>query len=264
MFRACSRAGQAGKDILTKVSDEIERRDVVLNTRSFNSQLSALIHCSEDIDKVFEMFNDGSSEIPESSIETLGTLLLAASKDYTNGMGRCVAIWEELVKRFVANLHCYNTLLHCIRTSGVPDHMLQPPASTLATRECKLTPANEVSLHLSSSNQVPLNIIVYISRTHVRWLEKESLDSLLSAMKSDNVIPDIRTLSILSSLLPDFAEIERLSRKFDVQLDDRISKSNQIRKTLENSNAVDKVGLYIYQRLHATCQSICLTTTGAD
>lgn len=244
MFRTCSRAGPAGKTVLDKVMDEIERRDVILNTQSFNAQLSALIHCEEAIDRVFELYHD--SEAPETSIETLGTLLLAASKDYSDGMRRCIDIWGEVVSRFTANLHCYNTLLHCVRTSGISPDLLQQPAASSKT-SAGLIPVNQVSLHLSSSNAVPLNLTVYVSRNNIRWLEKESLDNLLSAMESDSVIPDIRTLTILSSLFPDFAEIVQLSKQFSIQLDDRVTESTRLRKLLEggSNRATVKVINYI-------------------
>ena len=231
MFNACSQAKHGSIEILDKLLAEIERRDVVLNTQSFNAQLSALVHCGL-VDKAFETFS--SSKVPQS-IETFGTLLLAAAKDRQEGMVKAVTIWNELVKHFALNLYCYNTLLLIIRDSGIPNDMLQtsgtvtvfPNVDNNDSLNCHSVIAEKrVVLTLRTTDKsIPLSFRVFVSKTGIRWIDEDSLSSLLQSMKSSEIKPDIRTVSILSSLFPDFDKLLKLSREFGIEPDHRVLKS---------------------------------------
>ncbi len=231
MFSACSKLGPTSLQTINKLMEEIERREVKLNTQSFNAQLSALVHCGQ-IDKAFELFT--SESVPESSIETFGTLLLAAAKDRTNGIERCVMIWNELVKRgFNLNLYCYNTLLLCLRDGGKCDDMIQSCKNVTMLSDMNgdnsesvcVTGDKEMCLVLSENGGIDWNVRVFILRGHVRYIETESLNNFLNSMNVNNVTPDIRTISILSSIVPEFGEIIALSETIGVKLDKQVFKS---------------------------------------
>lgn len=231
---------------------EIERRNVSLNTQSFNACLSALVHCNE-VKKAFELFS--LSQSPQSSIETFGTLLLATTKDKVNGLEKCGIIWSELIRRFEPNLYCYNTLLLCIRDGGIPSHMLRSSNSVTclpminsklhyAKKDSSVVAEKEVSWSLPMKDNSPLNILIYISKYDSRWIKQECLAGFLQSLEVNNVKPDIRTISILSSMFPDFDDLLLLSKKHEIKLDHAVFKSaSQFRRILGDiSNA--KVFVY--------------------
>ena len=249
MFNACSRAGPEALGTLEKLLLEIERRDVTLNTQSFNAQLSALVHCGQS-EKAFELFSSASHP-PQSSVETFGTLLLAAARDRGDGMEKFVAVWNELIRQFVPNAYCYSTLLLCVRDGGVPDYMLKPSRKVTVLpsiddrayekrRNAVIAADKEVHLTLlNRGSDTPLNICIYISKRGVRWIEEASLTNFLQSMELHKTKLEIRTLSILSSLFPDFTRILLLSEKFGVKVDQQVLKSaSQFRRVCgDNVNA---------------------------
>ena len=238
MFGACARVGPEALDTLNKIMAEIERREVSLNTQSFNAQLSALVHCGK-IDKAFELFSEPSARAPQSSIETFGTLLLAAAKDRTDGMRRGIVIWNELTKHFVPNLHCYNTLLLCLRDAGISDDMIQSSTHVASLSDINgnnfenisISANQETSFKLSEKDGKDFNLRVFIYRGHVRFIGSESLSNFIQSMNTNDIRADIRTISILSSIVPNFSEVLALSKSLDIKLDDQVVKSaSQFRK----------------------------------
>ena len=236
MFGACSRAGPKAADIVNKIIQEMERRDVQLNTVSYNAQLSALVHCGL-IGQAFELFS--STKAPQSTIETFCTLLLAAAKDRTEGIEKGLLVWNELVKKFKPNLYCYNTLLLLVRDGGIPKCMTQfsdhttiiPCLSETKAEVVKdIVAAKELSLTFSSPNE-SLQLKIYISKRGVRWIEEESFSNILRSMEYWKIKPDIRTVSLLSSLVPTFSDILLLAKDNGIKVDDQLIKSaSQLRR----------------------------------
>lgn len=224
MFGACSKAGPKAVSILHKLISEIDRRDVKLNTVSYNAQLSALVHCGL-VDKVFETFS--SSQMPSSSIETFGILLLAAAKDTSgDGLDKAVHIWKEMLNQFQPSLHCYNTLLLCLREASIPNHMTQSSDHVTVIPHIKeehsqkfIKASRMVSLKLYNMQCEDKFVMNLYLSDNARWIEQETAHKLLKLMKSHGVHPDIRTYSFLSSLMLDFQYLLQMAKKSEIEVD---------------------------------------------
>lgn len=198
-------------EILEKVLQEIERREVTLNPIATNAMLSALVHCGMIEDMFDEYLN-----LPLATIETYGVLLLACAR---SSLERVSDVWSAIKeKELVPSLYCYNTLLLCLRDSTIPDHM---------TVNCDhVTTVPNVTKTLKANKKVVLNLhtfslTLYLSGKH-RWLEPVDVKEFFSSMRSSRVRADVRTYSILMSLVID---VHSLLKKSHVALDGPLLKA---------------------------------------
>lgn len=184
-----------------KVIEEIDRRQVTLNPIATNAMLSALVHCGM-VEDVFDEY----LKFPSPTIETIGTILLACSR---SSLERVEEVWGSMYQNKLSpGLHCYNTLLLCLRDSHVPDHMTKDSDHvTIVPNTSKtLKASKEVTLTLKD-----LSLTLYLSGK-IRWMERSDIKELFSTMKEAKISCDVRTYSILVSLCVDVYSLLQRSR----------------------------------------------------
>ncbi len=236
LFNACSKAGPHSLNYLNKIREEIERRNVVLNTIPSNALISALVSCGMP-EEAFEVYSDMLKAQLEPQVQTFCSLLAAASADLVTGLEKAQRVWREMVAcGIVPDLPCYLVLLQCLRHAGVPQGMREMAEKEWGEKEVVVEvrrkeegggvesvykddvlvkPRSQVPFVLSSNRQLTL----YLgggrrkwgkwNGKEVRWIEKADVDWLLGEVKG----VEVRLFNVLASLLLDpgylLSEMER-------------------------------------------------------
>lgn len=241
LFNACAKAGPRSVQYLTKIRDEIERRDVVLNTIASNALISALASCGKH-EEAFEVYQDMLKTQLEPQVHTFGSLLGAAAADPVLGLERAQRVWREMTAcRIAPDLQCYSLLLHCLRDAGVPQSMRRPmtegvehevAVSVIRKEEGGLECLYKDDVIVRSRVQVPFTVAanreltLYLGggrrrweqgreRKEVRWLGRKDANWLLGEAGRVGV----KLFHLLASLVVDPAyllgEMERRRVKPD-------------------------------------------------
>ena len=243
MFSACAKAGPKATEILKKLQEEIERRNVHLDTISTNALLAALAACG---------FHDNTWDIYESMIkrgvnpdpQTFTSLLVASTHDKVGGFKAAQRAWSEMCVH--PDLHCFNVLLKCIRDCGIIPSILERVDKEKKTITLKLDLVNFddngssfcqdeaaiVKLDVSGVASFALgegsSLKVYVGQVTgkergglrgpaIRWLENEDVEKLLSLLKKLQLPPEVRTFNLLAQLTFDASflmrEMAKLKRR---------------------------------------------------
>ena len=213
MFGACAEAGRKSTEILKKLREEIERRNVVLDIIPTNALLAALAACGLH-DDVRDVYDNMIKRNMVSDIMTFTSLLLATTHYKEAGFEAAQRVWSEMTMS--PDLHCFNVLLRCIRDCSISS--LEGVGEGKRTVILKLDQVKSTKLHMSGvasfslgdggKLKVHVGYVVRKGRVKgpaIRWLETEDVEVLLSYLEKLQLQPDIRLFHLLAQLTLDLS-----------------------------------------------------------
>ncbi len=221
LFSACSRSGPRSLDYLSRIRDEIDRRNVVLNTIASNALISALASCGKH-EEAFEVYSDMQKAQLLPQAHTFSSLLSAAASDHVTGLVHAQRVWSEMIACGIRpDLQCYSLLLQCLRDAGVPQGMRravekEEEVGGLRSEDVVVRPWAQAPFTVSRDRQLTLFLgggrrrwERRGERKEVRWMEKEDSSWLLGEAGKVGV----KLFHLLASLVLDpahlLAEMER-------------------------------------------------------
>jgi pentatricopeptide repeat protein len=240
MFSACARAGPKSTEILKKLRDEIERRNVHLEKISTNALMAALAACGFH-DDTWDIYNGMIERAVNPDPQTFTSLLVATTHDKVGGFEAAQRAWSEM--SIPPDLHCFNVLLQCIRDCGIDPSILERVDKEKRTIDLKLDLVNfedggslicqdeavSIRLHVSGVAGFALGdgstLKVYVGQVlgrgvrgpTIRWLETEDIEKLLSFLKKLQLPPEVMTFNLLAQLTFDVSflvrEMAKLKRR---------------------------------------------------
>ena len=243
MFSACAKAGPKSTEILKKLREEIERRNVHLDIISTNALLAALAACGCR-DDTWDIYNSMIKRGVSPDPQTFTSLLVASTHDKVGGFEAAQRAWLEMSVH--PDLHCFNVLLQCIRDCGISPSILGRVDEEKRTIALKLDLVNFddsgssfcqdeaviIKLHVSGVADFALGdgsrLRVYVGQVAgkarggvrgpaIRWLETEDVEKLLSLLKKLQLPPEVRTFNLLVQLTFDASflmrEMAKLKRR---------------------------------------------------
>ena len=241
MFAACAEAGPKSSKILDKLQDEVERRNVLLNSISSNALITALAACGRH-DDAGGIYTDMLNKHMTPDPHTFSSLLLAAAHNKEDGFEAGQRAWSEMIASGVQpDLHCFNVLLQCVRDGGIGPAVLERVSEENRSVALKLnldfadddsimSRDDSVNIELCVSGVATFTLgqgnrlRVYLGHVEgkrrgptIRWLEAEDIKMLFALLKELKLRPEIRTFHLLAHLTfePSFLmrEMAKLKRR---------------------------------------------------
>lgn len=230
--------GQDGADVLGKIQEEMERRDVVLNIIAYNALMDALVKCGNP-EQSFQVYNSLSQMNIDPTVETFSTLLLAASKDSSEGIDKAFRTWSEMKATGIApDSQCYGSLFVCLRNAGASPSLLEACAhsttvpllsqveKTSMDTQASQTSSKTSQLVSSHFTTVPLASDVHFKLFFApgnerRWIENEGLDVFISHLKTEKLRTNIRLFQLLIPLIPDNEYLLKTMKNSHIAADDQ-------------------------------------------
>ena len=213
MFGACAEAGPKSTKVLKQLREEIERRNVVLDSISTNALMTALIACGFH-DDARDVYDNHVKSNVTSDIQMFTVLLSATLHDKEGGFEAAQRVWSEMPVS--PDVHCFSMLLQCIRNCTISS--LEEVDEEKRTIVLKFDQPNYTRLHVSgvapfslgdgSKMKVYVGYVVRKGKARgptIRWLETEDVEVLLSYLEKLQLQPDIRTFHLLAQLTFDLA-----------------------------------------------------------
>ncbi|XP_076282043.1 pentatricopeptide repeat-containing protein 1, mitochondrial [Lasioglossum baleicum] len=281
LLNACAVSTNTDKalECLESLRESFSVKDIALNETHYITLIKAY-SWHKQIETAFRIADEARDKNLVSA-NIYAVLFHAAISDKVNGLRYALILWHQM-KRYKIRptiIH-YNLLLRAIRDTqfgklnvneclisdspatqitlqdaGRPDLLDSPPVlsfSLIALTKDKSNNRESKSLVKMDSEAVLHNQSVTISNSLNKILRNNRLilfggiEKILERMKNDNVIPDVRTITMLMELLPPSLEAENLFLKYvdkekftvDVSFFNMLIKRRNLRKQFTEAKSV--------------------------